>query len=87
MQSPLISLNVPIAKSSYNGRMIDDDPVLGPYIDHHPSDRLRLLIVGGAVLGVVWFVVTVALWQAEVGLADAKNGVSTNALVLCRDTL
>ena len=49
---------------------IADDPILGKYVDHHPSDRLRLLIISGAVLAVIWFVVTVLLWQVEAGLAS-----------------
>jgi hypothetical protein len=42
-----------------------DDPVLGRFIANYPADRGRLLLTGGAVLAVVWFVVTVALWQVE----------------------
>jgi len=44
---------------------IADDPVLGKYISHYPGERLRLLIIGGGVLAVVWFVTTVLLWSVE----------------------
>lgn len=55
--------------------IFEDDPVLGKYIDNYPSDRLRLLLMGGAVLGVVWFVVTVALWQVEAATASIMTVV------------
>jgi hypothetical protein len=45
--------------------ILQDDPVLGSFIANFPADRGRLLLTGGAVLAVVWFVVTVALWQVE----------------------
>ncbi len=51
--------------------IIEDDPILGKFIDLYPSNRLRLLIIGGGVLAVVWFVTTVALWQVEEDLASA----------------
>ena len=51
--------------------MIEDDPVLGAFIDNYPSDRTRLLLVAGVALGIVWFIITVMLWQVEDGLASA----------------
>lgn len=51
------------SEQTYYG--LGDDPVLGKYIRHYPSDRLRLLLLGGVVVGVAWFVTTVALWQVE----------------------
>lgn len=47
--------------------MIDfaPDPVLGEYVAHHPSNRLRLLVNAGGALLVIWFVLTVALWQVD----------------------
>jgi len=45
--------------------LFDDDPVLGAYIAHYPGNRLRLLIIGGMVLVVVYFVLTVLLWRVE----------------------
>lgn len=50
--------------------LFEDDPVLGKFVANFPSDRLRLLVVGGGVLAAVWFVVTVALWQVEETLAS-----------------
>jgi len=44
---------------------IEDDPVLGKYVSHYPGERLRLLIIGGGILAVVWFVTTVVLWSIE----------------------
>lgn len=43
----------------------DPDPVLGDYVAHYPSNRLRLLVQAGIPVLVVWFVVTVALWNVE----------------------
>ncbi|GAB4328460.1 MAG: hypothetical protein Kow00117_14910 [Phototrophicales bacterium] len=50
-------------------RLIDDDPILGQFIANYPINRLRLLIPAGAVLLVVWFMTTIALWQVEPALA------------------
>jgi hypothetical protein len=52
-------------------QLFDDDPVLGKFLVNYPADRLRLLIQGGAALLVVYFVTTVALWQADAGYAAA----------------
>ena len=49
--------------------MIEDDPVLGAFIDNYPSDRTRLLLFGGAIMGIIWFVVTIALWRVDDGTA------------------
>lgn len=49
--------------------VIEDDPVLGKAIANYPSNRARLLVIDAAILGVVWFVVTVALLNVEAGLA------------------
>ena len=61
--------------------MIEDDPVLGTFVDNYPSDRTRLLIVAGSVLAIVWFVTTVALWQVDDGPASlitvAVIGIAT----------
>lgn len=43
----------------------EPDPVLGAYVAHYPSNRLRLLVRAGIPVLVVWFVVTVAFWQVE----------------------
>lgn len=51
--------------------MIEDDPVLGAFIDNYPSDRTRLLLFGGAIMGVIWFVVTIALWRVDDDTASA----------------
>lgn len=50
--------------------VIEDDPVLGAFVAHFPSNRARLLLLGGGGLVVTWFVVTVALWQVEAVLAS-----------------
>ncbi len=50
--------------------IIEDDPVLGKFIANYPSDRLRLLMIAGSILVVVWFVVTVSLWQVEDNIAS-----------------
>ena len=50
--------------------IIEDDPVLGKFIANYPSDRLRLLMFAGGILAVVWFVVTVSLWQVEENVAS-----------------
>lgn len=50
--------------------VIEDDPVLGAFVAHFPSNRARLLLIGGGALVVIWFVVTVALWQVEAVLAS-----------------
>ncbi|GAB4513197.1 MAG: hypothetical protein OHK0046_13760 [Anaerolineae bacterium] len=62
--------------------LFEADPVLGAFVAHYPSNRARLLLYGGAVLAVVWFVVTVVLWQVEAGLASAIT-----VLVLALTTL
>ena len=62
--------------------MIEDDPVLGTFIDNYPSDRTRLLMMAGAMLAVVWFVITVALWQVEDGLASAITVVAIGLATL-----
>lgn len=59
-----------------------DDPVLGKYVDNYPSDRLRLLLIGGAALVAVWFVVTVALWQVEANVASIVTVVVLAAATL-----
>lgn len=41
------------------------DPEFGEVLANYPSDRARLLLISGAILAAVWFVVTVALWQVE----------------------
>lgn len=52
-----------------NETLFEADAILGEFVAHYPSNRLRLLIVAGAVLVVIWFVITVALWQVEEGIA------------------
>lgn len=49
--------------------IFEDDPVLGKFIANYPVNRLRLILIGGAILAVIWFVLTVALWQVEEGIA------------------
>jgi hypothetical protein len=49
--------------------MLEDDPVLGPALANYPSNRARLLLIGAAVLGVIWFVITVVLLPVEAGVA------------------
>lgn len=51
--------------------IIEDDPILGRCIAYYPNNRLRLLLIGAAVLTVVWFVITVALWEADATTASA----------------
>lgn len=47
--------------------------MLGTFVSDHPGKRLTLLLRGGAVLLVVWFVVTVALWELD----DATAAIVT----------
>lgn len=47
-----------------------DDPELGRFIANFPARRFRLLLNGGIVLLLVWFVVTVALWQVDAATAS-----------------
>lgn len=51
--------------------MIEDDPVLGAFVATYPSNRTRLVFIAGMILGVVWFVTTIALWEVEDSLASA----------------
>ncbi len=51
--------------------IIEDDPVLGRCVAYYPNNRLRLLLIGASVLAVVWFVITVALWEADATTASA----------------
>jgi VIT1/CCC1 family predicted Fe2+/Mn2+ transporter len=51
--------------------VLEDDPALGAALANYPSDRARLLVIGGAILAVVWLVVTVALLNVEEGQAAA----------------
>ncbi len=51
--------------------IFEDDPILGRFVAQYPANRLRLLMISGGMLFVVWFVVTVALWNVEDGLASA----------------
>ncbi len=53
--------------------IIEDDPILGKFIANYPVNRLRLLFYGGVVLALVWFVVTVALWNVAEGFAAAAT--------------
>ena len=62
--------------------IIEDDPILGKFIAFYPSNRARLLLIAGAILGVVWFVVTVALWEVEAGLASAITVAVISATTL-----
>ncbi len=41
----------------------EDDPILGAFVAYYPANRLRLLIIGSGFMLVVWFVVTVSLWN------------------------
>lgn len=41
----------------------EDDPILGEFIAYYPANRLRLIIIGTGILLVVWFVITVSLWN------------------------
>jgi len=59
-----------------------DDPVLGKFIAEYPSNKLRLLIYAGIFLAVVWFVVTVALWQVEETIAATVTVVVLSAATL-----
>ena len=52
-----------VSEEIYYG--LGDDPVLGKFIAHYPSDRTRLLLIAGGVLAVVWFITTVILWGVE----------------------
>lgn len=49
--------------------LFEDDPALGRFLGQYPANRLRLLMIGGGILLAVWFVVTVALWNVDDGLA------------------
>ncbi|MEQ8672587.1 MAG: hypothetical protein RLP44_17010 [Aggregatilineales bacterium] len=62
--------------------IIEDDPILGKFIAFYPSNRARLLLIAGGILGVVWFVVTVALWEVEAGLASAITVAVISATTL-----
>lgn len=48
---------------------LDNDPVLGAVVANYPSDRARLLRIGGALLLVIWLLVTAALLNVEEQLA------------------
>ncbi len=48
---------------------LDDDPVFGAAIANFPSNRARLLAIGGAILVVVWLAVTFALLGVDEGAA------------------
>jgi hypothetical protein len=63
--------------------MLEADPVLGAAIANYPSNRARLLIIAGAVLAVVWFVVTVALLPVD----DAGLAATITATVIGIATL
>lgn len=49
--------------------ILDDDPILGAAIANYPSNRARLLLVGGAILGAVWLVVTLLLLPIDATVA------------------
>lgn len=49
--------------------LFEDDPVLGRFMGQYPANRLRLLMMSGGILFIVWFVVTVALWNVQDELA------------------
>lgn len=49
--------------------VIEDDPVLGKALAYYPSNRARLLIIDAVILGILWFIITIALLNVEAGLA------------------
>jgi uncharacterized membrane protein YobD (UPF0266 family) len=63
---------------------IADDPVLGKVLANHPSDRLRLLLLGGGVYAVVAMVINVALLPlpAETALVIALAALALLALTV-----
>lgn len=63
---------------------IADDPVLGKVLANHPSDRLRLLLLGGGLYAVVAMVINVALLPlpAETALIIALAALALLALTV-----
>jgi hypothetical protein len=51
-------------------RAIDDDPVLGRYVIHFTSHRLRLLLQAGAIYAVSALIITLATFNLEGTLVD-----------------
>ncbi|XWX03376.1 DUF6585 family protein [Aggregatilineales bacterium SYSU G02658] len=51
-------------------RAIDDDPVLGRYVMHFTSHRLRLLLQAGAIYAVSAVIITLATFNLEGTLVD-----------------
>ena len=48
---------------------LEDDPVLGAAIANYPSNRARLLLTGGVILGVAYLILAIALLNVEERLA------------------
>ncbi|MGJ3238770.1 MAG: DUF6585 family protein [Anaerolineae bacterium] len=46
------------------------DPILGQYIGHHPSNRLRLLIIGGIIYAVPVLSLQLIFWNVENAFAS-----------------
>ncbi len=62
--------------------VIDKDPVLGNAIANYPSNRARLLLIGGSVLLITWVIVTVALLNVPADTALLLTIVSIGIVTI-----
>lgn len=43
----------------------EPDPILGKYISHHPSNRMRLMIIGGSIYAVAVVIIQAIFWNVD----------------------
>jgi hypothetical protein len=61
--------NKPVSDIEDSALPLEDDPVLGAAIANYPSNRARLLLIGAAILGVAYLILTITLLNVEERLA------------------
>lgn len=71
-EQPISNIHPEVSDDENTDHPLDiaDDPILGPVVVNYPSDRLRLLIVGGGVYAVSAVVLNVAFLPVEAQTAS-----------------
>lgn len=49
--------------------IFEADPILGKYLSHHPSNRIRLMIIGGIIYGISVVIIQAVFWNVSDDIA------------------
>ena len=50
--------------------IFESDPILGKYVSHHPSNRLRLMIIAGVIYTFAVGIIQLVFWNVDDSIAS-----------------